>query len=363
MANISLCCRIVVLAFATLCSHGRGAVFDSSMSAEVIVEFADQSRESLGTTPREGGIAIPSSASLWFVVIVEPEPLEFEALVKDMIESGAPGLHVIGRSLEDHELASIGKIGSLTYVDVAGTRAGPLLISALARLRGLRHIDVSRCQVDESDVESLSALQLESLSVSGCGLHTIAVSFPSSLRYMSLADNQIDGSTLEQLAGCGQLRALDLSLCSRIGGNDLRRVSDLAALETLDLSDCPVSDDGVRFLSRHTSMRDLRLDRSDVTDEAVLWICSNLPNLEVLSLESVRLGDRALSSISKLKSLRELNIRGANRLTDSALVPLSQAKSLHKLWLPGGRSSLLTREAVDALRAQLPNCAVVAGAM
>ena len=82
---------------------------------------------------------------------------------------------------------------------------------------------------------------------------------------------------LENLAGLKQLTELDLaasSTYSRLGDAGIKQLAPLTRLKKLDLDYNPVSQTALGYLGLLTSLEELRLNGSDITDVSVPWLKS-----------------------------------------------------------------------------------------
>ena len=127
-----------------------------------------------------------------------------------------------------------------------------------------------------------------------------------------------------------------------------------------------------------TPATELTLMDSDVSDGCLLQILSAMPELEILNLRHLVLGDKfaaglfrnpklrfvalddsrvtdeGLVGVAKLPSLAELSLT-ETRITDRGLDYLKQAKSLQRLRVSNTR---VTQAGVDEFKKAMPNCDV-----
>ena len=127
-------------------------------------------------------------------------------------------------------------------------------------------------------------------------------------------------------------------------------------LTSVDLSDCPIGDSGLRLLvCASPSLSSLLLRRcSDLTDSTPLLLASHCPKLSCLSLAHCpQLTDQGASCLSSLPMLAHLSLAGLPLLTDTCIPPLARhCKRLSYLNLRGCVN--LTDVAAASLATELP---------
>lgn len=182
---------------------------------------------------------------------------------------------------------------------------------------------------------------------------------------VSITELSADVSSLDGLENFTELKTLVLTNNSV---SELSQLRELEKLETLDLYANKVSD--LSPLRSHTALKKLDLYANNISDLAPLSGCtgleeltlgcndlkkltglSSLSKLKRLSLEDNRIND--LTPLSGLTSLEYLNLND-NELSD--LTPLYSLRSLKYIYIQG---NALTHDAIEELRAALPDCTVV----
>ncbi|MBD2043453.1 leucine-rich repeat domain-containing protein [Microcoleus sp. FACHB-672] len=101
-----------------------------------------------------------------------------------------------------------------------------------------------------------------------------------------------------------------------LGKNSITGLSPLAALtklRVLDLSDNPITD--LSPLSALKKLTDLKLDGCQLTEEMDFSPLLALTQLQSLDLSRNLIGDRSLETITRLTTLKNLNV-SYNRITD-----------------------------------------------
>ncbi len=92
-----------------------------------------------------------------------------------------------------------------------------------------------------------------------------------------------------------------------VKADDLEHLRSLPDLERLNLSRCPVTDEGMAHLAGLPALKVLNLSGTQVTN-AGLDHLQGLPQLEDLRLSRTRITDAGLAHLQGLSQLRALNI-------------------------------------------------------
>lgn len=149
---------------------------------------------------------------------------------------------------------------------------------------------------------------------------------------------------LTRLKDLPKLRELDLS-SPRITAEGLAHLADLSALEKLTLSlhepDPPLGDTALKSISKLTSLRELNVNSCGTTDAGVRHL-ESLTNLTHLSMnQEGRLTDAAIDSIATLSRLKSLSLSsyvaterfGMMHFSKQATRKLSALTELEELYL------------------------------
>lgn len=134
----------------------------------------------------------------------------------------------------------------------------------------------------------------------------------------------------------------------------IRSLYGLPELRRLGLSHCGVSDEGLRGLSRFSSLEDLDLSYSSITDDALSRIGS-LTSLKWLDLGHTRINGRGFHRLSRLDEL-EVLILTLTPIRDEALNSVKDMEGLQYTSIHGCRH--LTPGGVEAFRQAAPKCKI-----
>ena len=132
------------------------------------------------------------------------------------------------------------------------------------------------------------------------------------------------------------------------------KLTPLQSFVSLDLNDQNVSDEDLYALGERVSVTDLRIRGAKINDYTLRYIAQAWPQLEWLNVASSPITDAGLKHISRLSSLQALYICESH-VTDAGLPHL---KSLTNLTNLGMTDISFTAAGVADLQAALPNCKI-----
>ena len=240
-------------------------------------------------------------------------------------------------NLSANDLSVIAGLSSLQSLDLRGCEFDPSVLKSLQDLKELKVLRLSgkgvatRLSLEDvselAEIESLRALlldffpltdqamknitqhpQLRELGLAGTQItdRTVPdlVSMPR-LKKLRLANTQITGEGLKSLVADSQIVDLDISSCQKFDERYLSHLNQIRRLSRLNLYDCPITDQGVRYLERLSELKWLNLDKTMITDQALSSV-AKLLQLEFLHLGSTRITSEGLPRLSGLKRLNQL---------------------------------------------------------
>lgn len=248
-------------------------------------------------------------------------------------------LRIPQSSVRDNDVAKIAKMPELRQIDLSETEITDKAIesfagtsiedinlrlclnisddcgTALANAKHLHNLDLSQTNIGDETVKKVSALDLQLLSVPSCnvtdkGLESLA-------HTKSLTALSLDGTPVTE-KGISSLNNLDLE---KLSVDSCRSFND-ACLDTV--------------ISNHPHLRYLTISNTKVTAKSVRRI-TELKNLQGLNLASLSLKDEDIKPLMSALHLSSLDL-AENAITDKSLVELSRMKSLKKLQLSGCNS-------------------------
>lgn len=137
------------------------------------------------------------------------------------------------------------------------------------------------------------------------------------LERLDLSETRISDVGLESLASLEGVRELNLYFAEFVSEFGLANLEGWTALEKLNLRGTMVRSRVFETLARFKNLRELDLSHTRITDDGMDQLAS-LGRLEILAIGSNRLDGLALEALKLLPSLRELDLRGVQRV-DSGL--------------------------------------------
>jgi Leucine-rich repeat (LRR) protein len=180
-------------------------------------------------------------------------------------------------AISSRGFAALGGLTNLQSVYIVGRRVLPLQLTdndltALAGATNLTSLTLSSCPLTGVGLRHLNAAHLKSLrmkfaAVNEAGIKAIA-EFPD-LESLNLYGNHLE-DCLTPFSNSKNFRSLKtLSLMETgVGDSDVALLAKLPALERLTLYGCPVTDDALHALSRLHTLKYLDVTRTDVSEEA-----------------------------------------------------------------------------------------------
>ncbi|KAL6212343.1 hypothetical protein ACLB2K_017563 [Fragaria x ananassa] len=230
--------------------------------------------------------SISEEADLEFIAQTCPK---MEAILLNAIK-------LLSRFLPENGLYGLSSGGGLRKLSKVSVR-GKWRVATdrwIHRFPNLTYLDLGRCtDVDDNALEAI-------------GLHCTC------LRYLNLEDSKVTEYGLRFLARgrCSKtLNTLVLAHCYGITDLGLSHLQNLQFLLELDLERCDVTDTGVlAAISSNRSLKKLNLGRlTNVSDQSMVYVAGNCPNLEILGLTGCSnvtgAGVRAFSGHRCLESL------------------------------------------------------------
>lgn len=153
------------------------------------------------------------------------------------------------------------------------------------------------------------------------------------MRFTNTSDDD-----LKNLAPLTKLRKLDLSQNGGLTGTGLRDLKGLQDLEELELSICPINDEGMKAVAAFRKLKKLTISGAKITDAGMREI-AKLDNLEELSASGMLLNgpgqnepkDAAIRELGRLQQLRKLDLSNTQTGDESAsaFTNLNQLKILY----------------------------------
>jgi Leucine-rich repeat (LRR) protein len=230
-------------------------------------------------------------------------------------------------------LATLAACDQLSELVLKGTRVGDAELAHLSSLAQLTSVDLSQTAVTDAGLAMLATLSglrtliLDGTKVSGVGLEALVDKVP--LERLQMAECHADAKGLAAVARFKSLTALDLGYNPDVDDESVAALAKLVELRDLVLRGAQVGDTSMTTVARFKKLRRLDLGSTTVGDAGVTQI-ARLPEVEWLQLYNTQLTNGGLSSFNSMRNLRTLNIT----------------------------KTQTTREAVEQLQQQMPECRI-----
>lgn len=276
--------------------------------------------------------------------------------------------------------------GSLQDLIIHRSNVTDADLQALSHLRGLRALDLSSAQTTARGLQYLEPLQgLEHLAWSNieparysASIHPLGLASIlhfSNLKSLKLSVSKLDGTELRHLGALPNLSCLRLANSSQYDEVAWRYLGELQTLKTLGLNDGTLDETALRHLSRLSSLEQLDLSRSNLVAgrglvhlggltrlkrlilsqvfnglaNEDLKVLQHFPALSFIGLGHLQLNDTALECLTRIPTLRELDISGNSEFTLQGLQRLKGASQLVVLDLGYARIEPHALVALEAL--------------
>jgi Leucine-rich repeat (LRR) protein len=170
-------------------------------------------------------------------------------------------------------------------------------------------------------------------------------------------DGQVSDQGLENLSGLSSLQSLTISTIVTTN-RGLAAISQMKGLTRLilDGTELKFDDGGVAYLTRLKRLEHLTINHSNITDVSLKTI-SRIRSLRSIELTNDgKVSGAGYASLSELPLLRELSIGWLESLTDADLKHFEKLSQLESLVL--NECPRLTDSGIEALRNALPNTKV-----
>ncbi len=218
-------------------------------------------------------------------------------------------------SLTDEGLGALVTIPNLESLDLSGRRLGKVTDIGLRQLtlaKNLRTLSLEDLPLDVNGAIPFFAenRMLRSLDVSGTNVGSrLEALARSELEELDVGHcKSLDDDAFRQIARMRKLRVLRMRMCRSLTGDSMTALQTLRNLEVLDLSNHSYGvQDGIEL--------------------------PTLPALRELDLSFTGADDDTIMSLTRMESLRKLNLAGNHGITDDGLRQLAKMPWLEELSL------------------------------
>lgn len=212
-----------------------------------------------------------------------------------------------GLPVTDVALCSLQVLTKLQYLDLWGSEVSSIGASVLKMFPKLIFLNLAWSKVSKLPI--LPSIVF--LNMSNCITHSIFEGYGDKVRLRKLI---LTGATIVDVLGAlsyvdtSFLTLLDVSNSSL---QEFNFLSCLVALEHLDLSFCPISDDLIQIIANiGAQLRFLNLSNTRVSSAGISVLVGRVPKLETILLSDTPTDDLAISHLSAMPSLKVINLSG-----------------------------------------------------
>ena len=210
-------------------------------------------------------------------------------------------------------------------------------LNQLAQINGLEVIRTQRAlrATDLSAIANLKALKRVPWAFTSDEALR-AVSEMKALESLELASKDVTDVGVDRICRMPSLRNIGLS-ATGVSAQGLQKLEAMPNVEIVAINfDAGATDQALKVLDGSQKIRALTLRRSEessITD-AGLEIIGRVANLERLDLGYIPITDKGIKHLLKLKKLKVLSLSGT-RITNTTLEDLDQLQSLTRLHIEG----------------------------
>ncbi len=271
-------------------------------------------------------------------------------------------LQISGNGLGDADLAALARFSSLENLNLGDTNFSGESLGFLPSLKTVRGLELAGATLPEgamakvAAMPALSHLQLYNSKVAGKELHALAAS--KSLTELHLENTAVLAEDFSGMTPMPSLRRLTLNISKPTVSDSGARMlaATFPRLEAFVGNGSELSTAGIATLAGIGSLSELYLDDASDLDESSLGAIANMKRLSRLGLNRSGLKDEHVAALLEpLKSRLELLNIENTRLSDKAVESLSKLKSLRTLNIIG---TDISAEGIASLKASLRGCEV-----
>jgi len=235
------------------------------------------------------------------------------------------------KSITDEGVIALGTNPFLTTLKFSGEWLTSRSILALAHMPSLISLELVRCnQLKDEDIQVLVDLgHLTILNISQCDQLTDEAAKALS-KSRTLKHLHICWMTDEGVKALGELKtlvSLSLDSCKRLTDIGALALTQLPQLSSLDLSHCPgVTDKAVIALAQRKNITTLKLYGCKVTDASMGALSKS--QVQTLDLSNTQVTDQGLELFLRNRTLKDLTCKMCDNITTNGLNKLKKNPTL-----------------------------------
>ncbi len=236
---------------------------------------------------------------------------------------------------------------------------GDSTLERVAKLRKLKHLDISRTSVSRDGLDHLEGLDLERLTMSlqprddDLLRRYLRVVQPPETHVFGSFDRWPDVTDRGLAFIAPTTRKLTLNGAS-FTDDGLLQLRRLEQLEELNLNGIQATAAGLETITEFSRLRRLEIYNVPLDDEQLTWL-ADIDGLEHLTLWRTGVTDSFLPITGRLRSLKTLTL-AYNPLTSEGLAALKDLKPGVSVYLVG---TTITSAAIENLRRMLPENEII----
>ncbi len=289
------------------------------------------------------------------VVLRDLEADSALALMLDLWPRSLTHVELSGQWAGHKAMLTLAKAASLQILELRDTRVGNFSLNQIKPLVQLRDVTFEGDTFNDNSPLYFRDLPVERFSCTCRRLGDVGLRqlrHTKTIRHLELRDTAVTGAGLEVVGELPLLESLVL-LDRDIGEEGLEHLAALSKLVLLELSG-PLEDPGMKGLGRLVGLRTLRLSHPQI-DDRIAPELSQLTALEWLDLGHTQITDEGLEGLARLTRLRTLHLHHT-RVTNRGLGYLAKLTALEELTLHStdvvdeGVANLASLAALQTLR-------------
>ncbi|WVZ24259.1 hypothetical protein V8G54_002803 [Vigna mungo] len=208
-----------------------------------------------------------------------------------------------GLPVDDVSLISLQVLKRLQHIDLWGSKISNKGAAVLNKFLKLSYLNLAWTSVTK--LPTLSSL--ECLDMSNCTIDSILEDDKSPLAKLIFS-----GATFLNESGVFSYANTNLVSFLDVAHTDLHKfffLSKMKLIEHLSLSSCMMGDDSVEMVACvGANLKSLNLSGTRVSSAGLGILAGHVPNLEILSLSQTPLDDTGISFISMMPSLKDVDL-------------------------------------------------------
>ncbi|XP_027340047.1 systemin receptor SR160 [Abrus precatorius] len=212
-----------------------------------------------------------------------------------------------GLPVDDMSLISLQVLKRLQYIDLWGSKISNEGAAVLNSFPKLTYLNLAWTSVTKLP----NLLSLECLNMSNCTIDSILEDNKAPLAKLILSGatflNEAEALLYANTSFLSFLDVAHSNLCK------LFFLMKMKVIEHLNLSSCMIGDDSVEMIACvGGNLKSLNLSCTRVSSAGLGILDGHVPNLEILSLSQTQVDDTAISFISMMPSLKDVDLSNTN---------------------------------------------------